>query len=41
MRLTCGDALLLARITTRAVEALRLAPGMPVWAQVKSVALIE
>ena len=41
VRLTCGDALLLARITTRAVEALRLKPGMPVWAQVISVALIE
>jgi molybdate transport system ATP-binding protein len=41
VRLTCGDAVLLARITARAVDALGLAPRMPVWAQVKSVALIE
>jgi ABC-type molybdate transport system ATPase subunit len=32
---------LLARVTARAVDALRLKPGMQVWAQVKSVALVE
>ena len=40
-RLRCGDAILLARLTSRAVDALRLVPGQAVWAQVKSVALIE
>jgi molybdate transport system ATP-binding protein len=35
------DALLLARITARAAHALQLAEGQPVWAQVKSVALIR
>lgn len=41
VRLRCGDVVLLARITQKAVEALALTPSMPVWAQVKSVALIE
>jgi molybdate transport system ATP-binding protein len=41
VRLRCGDAILLARVTQRAVETLGLRPAMPVWAQVKSVALIE
>ena len=41
VRLRCGDVVLLARITQKAVEALALAPSMPVWAQVKSVALID
>ena len=40
-RLRCGEAMLLARLTSRAVDALALAPGQAVWAQVKSVALIE
>jgi molybdate transport system ATP-binding protein len=40
-RLRCGDDILLARLTSRAVDALKLAPGMAVWAQVKSVALVE
>ena len=41
VRLQCGDAKLVARITARAVNALALAPGRSVWAQVKSVALVE
>ena len=41
IRLKCGDVILLARVTKRAVEALGLTPAMRVWAQVKSVALIE
>lgn len=41
VRLRCGDSVLLARITRRAVEALALTESMPVWAQVKSVALID
>jgi molybdate transport system ATP-binding protein len=40
VQLACGPSLLLARITTRAVAALNLQPGDPVWAQVKSAALI-
>jgi molybdate transport system ATP-binding protein len=31
--------LLLARVSRRSIHALQLAPGMPVWAQVKSVAV--
>lgn len=40
VRLSCGRNALLARLTRRAVHALQLAPGMPVWAQVKAVAVI-
>ena len=44
VRMACaGDdsSILLARITARAAHALALAPGQPVWAQVKSAALVE
>ena len=41
VRLRCGDSVLLARITRRAVEALSLTDAMPVWAQVKAAALVE
>jgi molybdate transport system ATP-binding protein len=40
VQLACGETLLLARITARAVEALGLAEGTAVWAQVKSAALV-
>jgi len=40
VQLACGDSLLLARITARAVDGLQLAQGTPVWAQVKSAALV-
>jgi molybdate transport system ATP-binding protein len=40
VRVRCGAALLLARITSRAAHTLALAPGQRVWAQVKSVALV-
>lgn len=48
VRLTCrpegepatDDAVLLARVTSRAAHDLRLAPGQLVWAQVKSAALV-
>ena len=41
VRLTIGsDSALLASITQRAVDTLGLTPGQPVWAQVKSVALV-
>ncbi|MES2584681.1 MAG: molybdenum ABC transporter ATP-binding protein [Pseudomonadota bacterium] len=41
VRLVCGDSVLLARISARAVDALQLAPGKAVWAQVKAAALVE
>ena len=41
VRLRCGQAHLLARVTARAVHALGLAVGQTVWAQVKSVALVK
>jgi molybdate transport system ATP-binding protein len=41
IQLLCGQSILLARVTSRAVDELQLAPGMQVWAQVKSVALVE
>jgi molybdate transport system ATP-binding protein len=40
VQLACGPTLLLARITARAAHELDLAPGRPVWAQVKSAALV-
>lgn len=40
VQLRCGPALLLARVTRRALQQLGLQPGDPVWAQVKSVALV-
>ena len=41
VRLACGESTVLARITARAADALQLLPGMEVWAQVKSVALVK
>jgi molybdate transport system ATP-binding protein len=38
--LKCGAEEVLARVTKRAVNELALQVGMPVWAQVKSVALV-
>ncbi len=40
VRLDAGGTPLLARITRRSWEHLQLAPGKPVWAQVKAAALI-
>ena len=40
VRLRCGAALVLARITARSVAALQLRVGQRVWAQVKAVALV-
>ena len=40
VRVRCGSAVLLARITRRAQHALGLTPASQVWAQVKSVALL-
>jgi molybdate transport system ATP-binding protein len=41
VQLACGNALLLARVTARAVHTLGLTDGAPVWAQVKSAALVS
>jgi molybdate transport system ATP-binding protein len=40
VRLRCGNALVLARITARSAHQLGLQPGQAVWAQLKSVALL-
>ncbi|GAB3649322.1 molybdenum ABC transporter ATP-binding protein [Ramlibacter alkalitolerans] len=40
VQLACGASLLLARVTARAVHQLKIAVGDPVWAQVKSAALV-
>ncbi|MEP6557363.1 MAG: molybdenum ABC transporter ATP-binding protein [Burkholderiales bacterium] len=41
VRLHCGAFVVLARITAKSVAELELREGSPVWAQVKSVAIIE
>ena len=41
VRIRCGASVLVARVTKRALSALHLAQGADVWAQVKSVAVIE
>ena len=41
VRLRCGNTLLQARVTARAIDALGLRASSRVWAQVKSVALVE
>jgi len=40
-RVRVGGTALLARLTRRSAEALALAPGVPVWTQVKTVAVIQ
>jgi molybdate transport system ATP-binding protein len=37
----CGEAILLSRVTRRALATLQLRKGSPVWCQVKSAALID
>ncbi|WP_373001486.1 molybdenum ABC transporter ATP-binding protein [Marinobacter sp.] len=41
VRLLAGPTAFLSRLTTRAVAQLGLTPGMQVWMQIKSVALVE
>jgi molybdate transport system ATP-binding protein len=41
VRVKIGESMLLARITKRSVAALELHPGLPIWAQVKSVAVAQ
>jgi molybdate transport system ATP-binding protein len=40
VRLDAGGSEIVARITRRSHDLLQLAPGMPVWAQIKSVVLL-
>ena len=40
VRVRVGGAPVVARLTRRSAHALALAPGQPVWVQVKSVALM-
>lgn len=41
VRVRVGESNLVARLTKRSASALGIAPGLPVWVQVKSVALME
>jgi molybdate transport system ATP-binding protein len=41
VRVRVGSAAVVARLTRRSAHSLELAVGMPVWAQVKTVALME
>jgi molybdate transport system ATP-binding protein len=41
VRVRVGASPLVARLTRRSAHALDLQPGMPIWAQVKTVALME
>lgn len=41
VRLRCGESVLLARVTHRSLHSLGLQPGNVVWAQVKSVAIVQ
>ena len=41
VQLRCGESILLARITSRAVASLGLIAGVQVWAQIKAVALVD
>ncbi|MCW5635612.1 MAG: molybdenum ABC transporter ATP-binding protein [Rubrivivax sp.] len=41
VRVRVGTVPVVARLTKRSAHALELTPGMPVWAQVKTVALME
>lgn len=41
VRVRVGRCAVVAQLTRRSAHALELAPGMPVWAQVKTVALME
>ena len=41
VRVRIGGSALVARVTWRSAHTLALKPGMPVWAQVKTVALME
>ena len=39
--LLAGDTRLLARVTQRSAQALQLRPGLPVFAQIKGIAIVN
>lgn len=41
VRVQVGASVLIARLTKRSAAALAIAPGQPIWVQIKSVALME
>lgn len=41
VRVRCGESVLLARVTRRALDALQLQAGNAAWVQVKSVAIVQ
>lgn len=41
VRLKAGESYIIARLTAKSAHYLNLTPGMPVWAQIKSVALVQ
>lgn len=41
VRLNAGESYIIARLTAKSAHYLNLTPGMPVWAQIKSVALVQ
>ncbi|NHQ85248.1 molybdenum ABC transporter ATP-binding protein [Iodobacter sp. HSC-16F04] len=41
VRVKVGDAMILARLTKKSAAMLNICPGLQVWAQIKSVALME
>ena len=41
VQLRHGEALLVARVTRRAVDMLQLHEGMHVWAQIKAVSMVH
>jgi molybdate transport system ATP-binding protein len=40
VQVRCGGTLILSRVTQRALQALSLRSGSPVWCQIKSAALV-
>ena len=40
VRISCGGAVVLARVTRKAVDALDVRPGVAIWAHVKAVAVV-
>jgi len=41
VRVQVGESMLVSRLTKRSAAALGITPGQPIWAQVKSVALLD
>ncbi|SFB86091.1 molybdate transport system ATP-binding protein [Microbulbifer thermotolerans] len=41
VRLKCGDSYIIASLTRKSLARLRIEPGMKVWAQIKSAAIVQ